>query len=446
MLALAQFAVVDGLSVSGSDLYETPTTQAARRAGVNVAIGHAPENLGDADLVVTTAAATPDNIEARAAKARGIRLVKRSQLLAQITNAGRSLAVAGTHGKTTTSAMAGYILRSTGAEPTIFTGGFVITPEGATGPCIPGSTSEFVVEADEYDRSFLHLNPSVSLITSLDFDHPDCYADMEDMVQAYGRFLGQTSSAAVLAARSEHLMKLAERLAVATELYGIEGDNLDWSTADRESTPVGTRFTLLRRTDPVGEFEVRLPGLHNVENAVGAVAAAVRFSGKSADVFAPALRGFLGTERRLQVKGAVDGVLVVDDYAHHPAEIRASLNALRRPGRRIRVIFQPHTYSRTASLVQEFASSLALADDVILLDIYAARETPQPGITSQALAAESERLNPSVRYLASREEAVDELARSARPGDVLVTMGAGDVTMLAGSLLARLQEALPVAG
>ncbi len=349
MLAIGQYLVHKGIRVTGSDLRDGTQIERARNAGIGVTIGHASKNIEGADLVVTTAAADEQNIEVTAASEQGIPVIKRAELLGSIASSGRSVAVAGTHGKTTTSAMTGHLLRAVGAAPTIFTGGFVLSEDGTSdGPCIPGSDDLFIVEADEYDRSFLHLHPTVSIVTSLDFDHPDCYANFDDMAEAYRLFLKQTTERVIVASTFDRVTSITSDLSIPVETYALERD-ATWVASDLRTEKHGARFSLSREGQRIGSYLLQIPGRHNVENAVAAIAGAVSMTGKDALEFREPLTTFRGIERRLQIKGVTDGVTLVDDYAHHPTEVRASLSALEGAGRRLRVIFQPHTYSRTQS-------------------------------------------------------------------------------------------------
>lgn len=439
-MALAQYLAHCGLEVSGSDVQDAPQLEILRRQSIRIAVGHSPDNILGADLVVVTAAATEENVEIATAKRSHVPVVKRAALLGQIANSGRTLAVAGTHGKTTTTALAGHLLRLQGIDVSIMGGGFVRDGnEGTNGPSVPGQQDLFVVEADEYDRSFLELRPAVAVITSLDFDHPDCYPTLDDMENAYLAFATQTAGKVIVNGASPRARSVARRRGKSFETFGL-GEGFDWSARNIQLDLDASAFDLLVHGSEAGRFTTRLAGEHNVQNAVAALAGASIFADIRPEVLKPHLASFRGITRRLEPKGTVNGITVVDDYAHHPAEIAAALKTLRPHARRLLVLFQPHTYSRTKALLDEFAVALGLADDVVLLDVYAAREKPEAGIGSDALARALSVSKVNVHHFHFPAEAVERLAGAAGSGDVIVIMGAGNVGDLSGPILETIWE------
>jgi len=440
MLALAQYLHARGFVVSGSDTTDSDMLRRLEHSGVDVDIGHRPENVEKADLVVFTAAANTENVELAEAARRGIRVVKRAELLGRICSGGPSVAIAGTHGKTTTTALIGHLVRAASVDATIFAGGLTRTDSGGfEGPALIGSEQSFVVEADEYDRSFLQLHPEVAVVTNVEYDHPDCYESFESMVNAYVAFLSQTSKQVIVEGRSWEVLP-ATTFGVPVERYGT-GRTDTWSARGIEYTATGTSFTLTYLGHSIGTFTTRLLGLHNVYNAVGAIAAACAFTGVPAEHLRQPLQTFAGTGRRLEIKGSAGGVTVVDDYAHHPTEVRATLSALGVLAGRIRVVFQPHTFTRTQAFMKEFAEELTRADEVILLDVYGARELPIPGVDSDELAKKLRELGALVTVCRQDSEAVDYVSRTACTGDIVITMGAGSVTLLGPQILTELRGA-----
>ena len=440
MLALAQYLAAQGVTVSGSDLNDSEGLAGLRSRGVRVDIGHDPANVHGADLVVVTSAAANSNPEVVEAKALGIPVMKRAQLLGEITAGGRTVAVAGTHGKTTTTAMIGHLLREAGVPVTVLSGGFLRAVTGRLmGPAITGSDSMFVAEADEYDRSFLRLAPEIALITGIDYDHPDCYPTIDNLTGAFASFASGVSDRLIVYGPSARAVRIASESGVPFETYGI-GDGFDWSATDVEATGTSQSFSVAHQGSSVGRFELRLPGRHNVQNALAALAAACAFTGKPVDDFRPHLPSFTGVVRRLETRGTAAGITVIDDYAHHPAEVAASLEALKPLDRRLSVVFQPHTFTRTQALFDDFADVLSTADEVVLLDIYAAREEPIDGVNSSRLAEAIRLRGAPTTYFQNQDEAVRFVAESARADDVVVTMGAGDVGKLPERILSSLAE------
>jgi UDP-N-acetylmuramate--alanine ligase len=439
--ALARVLRAWGYRVSGSDAADSALLVALRGEGIAAAVGHRAELAHGADLVVYSAAVREDNPELAAARAAGVPVVKRAELLGLIANARVGLAVAGTHGKSTTSAMLAKICVDAGRDPTFLVG--AIAQDFGTN-ARPGAGELVVVEADEYDRSFLQLRPRVAVVTNVEHDHPDTYPTFDAMREAFAAFVAQVrpGGAAILSADDAGCRALAARVAPAARV-AIIGYGRAAGAAWRIEPDVGGGETVLRDGAPVAALALRVPGEHNRRNALAALAAAAQVGIEPA-VAAASLATFSGIGRRFELKGEARGITVVDDYAHHPTEIAVNLRAAREryPGRPLWVVFQPHTYSRTRLLLREFAEALAGADRVVLLDVYAARERDTLGVSADDIAA----LLPRAPLRAATPDAATaalldryhhgELA----PGAVVLTLGAGDVWRVGEGLLDGLRR------
>ncbi|MGH2448292.1 MAG: UDP-N-acetylmuramate--L-alanine ligase [Chloroflexota bacterium] len=429
MSALARLLIARGHEVSGSD--RSPGIQGERLVaeGATVFSDHAADNVRDADVVVRSSAVPSDNPELQAALSRGIPVIRRAELLAEIAHAGRSIAIAGTHGKTTTSALLSTILLRAGLDPTVLIGG--ISAELGSN-CRVGSELT-VVEADEYDGSFLPLHPAMAAITNVDPDHLDYYGSPQRVRAAFAQFATQVSEVLVVCADDLELPELAVLSPAKLVTYGL--DRGEYRATDLVEDGTSTRFTL---HGPQGSetFLTPLAGAHHVLNTVAAILLARTLDVPNVTIRA-AVREYQGVARRLEVKGQLDGILVIDDYAHHPTEVRADLGAIKqRYGRPVRVCFQPHTYSRTADFFDEFTDAFSAADWVYLMDIYAARETDTRGVSGLALATAVALKHPNARYTETMNESLRALREDSQPGDIIVTMGAGDVYQIADRLLA----------
>lgn len=428
-----------GVRVTGSDLKESRYARALSEAGIPVFIGHDAENLGDPEVVVVSSAIPETNPELAAARARGIEVWPRAKMLARLAGEDVTLAVAGTHGKTTTSSMLACVLEGTGNDPTFLIGG-ELNDMGANARC--GEGGYYVVEADESDGSFLFLEPHLSIVTNMEADHLDHYASFQDIVDTFGDFVRRTpeDGCVVVCADDQGLVDLARRSARCRVVtYGM-------------SAEADVRCDGLRPVGGGHEFEVRVPGgapvaasvavpgAHNVVNATGVIAA-VWALGLDVPAAAAALAGFSGVRRRFERVGEVQGVIVVDDYAHHPTEVRATLQAARAAGHeRIWVVFQPHRYSRTRLLAEDFGAAFGEADRVVLMDVYGAGEVPVPGVSGKTLldAILLHDRRAQVAYFPHRTDIEGYVVPRVRPGDLVMTMGAGDVTTIGGELVRAL--------
>jgi UDP-N-acetylmuramate--L-alanine ligase/UDP-N-acetylenolpyruvoylglucosamine reductase len=443
MSALADALLDLGASVSGSDAVESEATRHLQARGARVQIGHDAANLGDATQVVVTGAIPDDNPELMAARENGLRLVKRAALLGELMDTRRGVAVAGTHGKTTTSAMIAWVLAKAGRDSAYMIGG-TIRGLGAGGHW--GSGKELVAEADEYDRSFLHLRPEVAVVTNIETDHLEYYGSAEAIYAAFGEFALNVKPGGllVLSAEDAGTRRLGEDLLgtkapFRVQFYGTSGEAVWRPTAITANERGGSDFIVLFDGKRATRVNLRLPGTHNVLNALAALAACVEL-GVGADEAAGHLGEFEGTGRRFEVKGEAAGVVVVDDYAHHPTEIAATLQAARQryPNRRLCVLFQPHTYTRTRDFLVDFATSLAAADRVYVTEIYASRERDTLGMSGSNIV---ERMRGSnVEFAATLAEAEQMLLDDLGAGDLLITMGAGDVWKAGEAVLAGLRE------
>ena len=427
MSALAELLHRRGCRVTGSDRQASELTDRLEAMGIGVQIGHTAGAVGDAECVVYNSAASSDNPELLAARARGIPLLRRAEFLGHLSAAHRTVAVAGTHGKTTTTAMVGAVLEAAGQDPTVLVGGVVRGPESNLRV---GDGDIWAVEADEFDRSFLTLTPTVAVVTSLEEEHLDCYGDLASIRAAFEQFLGavQAGGWAVLCGDDPGVRDLNISEASERVLYGLGGDTRI-QAADVVREGFGSRFQVLDAGKALGEVRLQAPGMHNVSNALAAVGVG-RVLDLPWEAVASGLASFRGVHRRFEIVGEAGGVTVVNDYAHHPTEIRATL-ATARAGwdGRILAVFQPHLYSRTRDFAPAFGEALSAADRVWVADVYPAREAPLPGVTG-GLVAEAVRTD-AVDYVPEFKDLGPAVTAELKPGDLVVVMGAGDVERVA---------------
>lgn len=437
--AIARILAAWGCRVSGSDLRATPVTRGLNALGIRTFEGHRAEQVGDAEWVVVSSAVPEDNPEIRAAREAGIPVVKRHLLLGRMLAGAYGIAVAGTHGKTTTSAMLAVMLDALGLSPTFIVGGMVpqlgANARAGTGP-------HFVVEADEYDRTFYGLRPDVAVVTNVEMDHPDCYPDLASMREAFATFLAGVPAgghivACIDSAALADTLRAAPDLQAAVVTYGRSPAATYRLAGTAIAADGRTQVTVRKGGEAWAECLLSVPGEHNALNATAALVVA-DLLGLDPARAAAGLATYRGVDRRFQVKGEAGGVTVVDDYAHHPTEIRVTLAAAKQrfPGRRVVAVFQPHTYSRVQALYEEFLDCFGDADLVAVMDVYAARSREVETLSAAALAGALR--HGAARYVGDANAAVYLLGDLLQPGDVLVTLGAGDGYLVGERLLARL--------
>ena len=434
MSALAELFVRRGVAVTGCDSNPGPAED-LRRLGISVASGHDPAHVDGARALVITSAMRRDHPELLRAGALGIPVIRRAEALGEAVAGGRLVGIAGTHGKTTTTVMTTEALAAAGLQPTGVVGGRV----GSWGGNLRhGGTSLFVVEADEYDRSFLALAPTVAVVTNVEADHLDIYTDLEDIRGAFATFL-RTAETVVLCADDAGATSLPTPAGARVIRYGLDAADADLLARDVRRKGSGQEWEVVHAGRSLGRVAVGVPGAHNVRNALAAIASGLAL-GAVLEQMAPGLASFGGVERRFQRLGERAGIAVVDDYAHHPTEIRATLEAARAafPGRRLVAAFQPHLYTRTRDFAPEFGEALARADVVFLTEIYPAREQPIPGVSADLIETALRGDGGTLGWRGERRELAAALRTAVRPGDVVLTIGAGDITRTGPELLSLL--------
>jgi len=432
MSGIAEVLINLGFSVSGSDLKESDITRRLISLGGSISYGHSRENLKDVDVVVISSAVKDDNPEVIEANHRLVPVIPRAEMLAELMRLKKGIAVAGTHGKTTTTSMVATILSSAGVDPTVVIGGKL---DSIKSNAKLGQGDYLVAEADESDGSFLYLTPTISVVTNIDPDHLDYYGDMDEMLGAYLDFINKLPfyGLAVLYIDNKNVQLLLPKIKKRFITYGMSAQ-ADLQATDIEFKGMNTSFSLRFKGKTVGRIDIGMPGIHNINNALAAIAIAFEMD-IPFDVIRDALSGFGGIERRFQVKGETDEIMVVDDYGHHPEEIKATLSAAKGGwDRRVVLVFQPHRYTRTRDLFNDFVTAFNDADTLILTDIYAAGEKEIEGITGKRLFEEIERHgHRDVSFVPDRNDLPAFLCKKARAGDMVITMGAGNIWE-AGSL------------
>jgi len=439
MSGIAEILLTMGYVVSGSDLRASSTTERLARLGATIYLGHAAGNAAASDVVVTSSAVAKDNPEVVEARARKIPVIQRAEMLAELMRLKYGIAIAGMHGKTTTTSMVAAVLAGGALDPTVVVGGRV---DAMGSNARLGKSQYLVAEADESDRSFLLLSPILAVVTNLDREHMDSYADMADVENCFVEFMDKVPfyGAVTACVDDERLRGILPRVRRRVYTYGMAAEADFRLRMLPGADHCHARFEINARGLVLGPFELHVPGRHNVLNATAAVAIGVQL-GLAPEQIAAGLATFRGVDRRFQVRGVERGVTVIDDYGHHPTEIRATLQAARECGYgRVLVLFQPHRYTRTRDLMEDFAGAFGDADAVQVLDIYAASEQPIEGITGETLAAAIQAKNGGrVMYTASIAEAVERLAEDARPGEMILTLGAGSVSQAGPMVLEALR-------
>ena len=438
MSGIAEILLNLDMKVSGSDLRRGPVTDRLAQMGATIYEGHNAANISGATVVVTSSAVSASNPEVLEAHARKIPVIQRAEMLAELMRLKYGIAIAGMHGKTTTTSMVAAVLAAGGLDPTVVVGGRV---DALGSNAKLGKSQYLVVEADESDRSFLKLSPILAVVTNLDREHMDCYRDMADVEQAFLTFIDKLPFYGAVTACVDNplLAAILPRAHRRVFTYGVAAE-ADYRLEFLDAVQ-GTfaRFQVTTAAGPLGPFELHVPGRHNVLNATAAVAIAHQLE-VDAEKIAEGLSHFRGVDRRFQLRGTARGITVVDDYGHHPTEIRATLAAARECGyKKIHVVFQPHRFSRTLDLMDQFAGAFRDADTVIVLPIYAASEEPIPGVTAERLAGRIE--GPQVQFAPDFLAAVAAVTAQAREGDLILTLGAGSVSQLGPQILAALEGA-----
>lgn len=428
MSGIAEILLDQGFQVSGSDMHRSENTEYLASLGATIYEGHAPEHIEGAEVVVYSSAVKPEeNPETVEAHRRNIPVIRRAEMLGEVTRLNYCIAVAGTHGKTTTTSMCGLVLMQGGFDPTVIVGGRLKGLGGSNARLGKGEWT--VVEADEYDRSFLQLLPTIAVITNVEEDHTDIYEDLGDLINTFTEFANAIPfyGYVALCLDDPGAMELLPKINKPKVTYGLtpqcEVRAVETTYSQRSSTS-----TVLYNGEEVGVLELHIPGVHNVKNALAAVAVGLKI-GIPFESIAAALREFTGVYRRFEIRGERNGVMVVDDYAHHPTEVKATLQATRTGWKnRIVCVFQPHTYTRTRDFASEFGKSFGDADILVVTDVYAAREKPIDGVTGENIADAARQFgHRNVHYVAKREELPAFLDTITRQGDIVLTLGAGDV-------------------
>ena len=443
MSGIAEVLLNLGYTISGSDLRLTPTTDRLVHLGATVYAGHAASNVAGAKALVISSAVDEQNPEVIEARRLQIPVIPRGELLAELMRLKYGIAIAGSHGKTTTTSLVATILNHAGLDPTVVVGGKVATMGGSNARV--GHSDFLVVESDESDRSFLKLAPILAIVTNIDREHLDTYSSIDDIRNSFTEFVNKVPfyGAAILCIEDENVQSILPQVKRRTVTYG--------RSAQADFEPIGiicglyhSEFQVRARTGQLGKFQVRVPGEHNVLNATAAIAVAMEL-GVAPDVIRAGLETFAGVDRRFQKKGEERGVTVIDDYGHHPTEIRATLAAARTCTEgRVHVLFQPHRYTRTEALMDDFAKAFNQADRLFVMDIYAASEHPIAGVTSEALV---ERLRQfghrSAAYCGNMQAGIDGILNDVSSGDLIITLGAGSVTQAGDLILERLKAREP---
>jgi UDP-N-acetylmuramate--alanine ligase len=445
MSAIAHVLLAWGHQISGSDLKLSPLTERLQAEGATIYQGHAASHLGDAEMVVYTAAARPDNPELTEAKRRGLPLLQRAEMIARLLEGRQAIAVAGSHGKTTTTALIAFMLQEAGCDPTFLVGGEIVDL-GTNARA--GRGEHIVVEADEFAGAFLHYRPQVAVVTNIEPDHLDFYGSFQRLTAAFRQFMSQVAADGFLIACADdptvrHILAYPEAdppIQARIIRYGLKKNRGFFAQNISPKGICGYTFLLKYGEEPSTVFETRLAGVHQVNNALAAIATA-SVLGLPRPAVREALARFQGVQRRFQLVGEAAGITIMDDYAHHPTEIRATIAAARQrfPGQRLVCLFQPHTYSRTQYLLDGFRTCFQGVDQLLIAETYAAREEPSAGMSAQELAQAID--SPPASYAGGLEEAPSKVMEVLRPGDVFFTIGAGDIDQVGAKVLEALRKA-----
>jgi len=439
MSGIAEILYNLGYSVSGSDISRSEVTKYLERLGVKVYYGHDAENIGTANVLVISSAVNENNPEVIESRRRGIPVIKRAEMLGELMRLKYSVGISGTHGKTTTTSMVGNILIDAGFDPTVIVGGIVA---GIGSGASLGGGDYLVAEADEYDRSFLVMFPTMAVVTNIEPDHLDCYEGMEDLENSFITYMNRVPFYGMVVYNADDIIlsKLRDKITRASVSFGLSTE-ADYQAVNINHREGGSEFNVFRRGELLGKIDLNVPGEHNVKNALAAVTAAYELE-VPIETITRALKKYKGVNRRFEIKSTVNDIMVVDDYAHHPTELMATLlTAKTSYNRRVIVVFQPHLFSRTKQFYREFAKALSQADRCLLVDIYPAREDPIEGVTSELIALYAQEKNyGNINYIGVKENAVEEVLKIAQPGDMIITAGAGSITHINQDIIRGLKD------
>jgi UDP-N-acetylmuramate--alanine ligase len=439
MSGIAEVLLNLGYKVSGSDMKESDTTERLRRLGGEIFFGHRAENITSPHVVVISSAVKNDNVEVIAAREKQVPVIPRAEMLAELMRLKYGVAIAGAHGKTTTTSMVATVFAAGGIDPTVVIGGKL----NSLGTNAKLGQGEFLVaEADESDGSFLKLSPTIAVVTNIDAEHLDYYKDIDEIKTAFLTFINKVPfyGVSVLCLDQPHIQALIPSLQKRYQTYGMS-TQADYQARDISLRPLGSTFKVMHHNKDLGPFELSVPGVHNISNSLAAIAVA-RELDIDIETIRKALREFSGVQRRFQIKGEVGGVIVVDDYGHHPTEIKATLAAAATGmERRVVVVFQPHRYTRTQHLLEDFFTAFNQADKLIVMDIYAAGEKPIPGVSGKALYEGIKKHgHKDVMFIPEQDKLIEHLLKVLKKGDLMITLGAGDVWKLGELVLEKLQH------
>jgi len=439
MSGIAEVLLNLGYRVSGSDMKESDITERLRKLGGVICIGHRSENITTPHVVVISSAVTKDNVEVVAAREKQIPVIPRAEMLAELMRLKYGIAIAGAHGKTTTTSMVATVLAAGGIDPTVVIGGKL----NSLGTNAKLGQGEFLVaEADESDGSFLKLSPTIAVVTTIDAEHLDYYKDIDEIKDAFLAFINKVPfyGVSVLCLDQPHIQALIPSVQKRYQTYGMSSQ-ADYQAKEVSLKPLGSRFKVLHHNQDLGWFDLSVPGVHNINNGLAAIAVA-RELDVDLEIIRKALKDFSGVQRRFQIKGEVNGIIVVDDYGHHPTEVKATLAAAASGlERRVVVVFQPHRYTRTQHLLEEFFTAFNQADKLVVMDIYAAGEKPIPGISGQTLYEGIKKYgHKDITYIPDKEKVVVHMVEMLRKGDLMITLGAGDVWKIGEQVLEKLHS------
>jgi len=439
MSGIAEVLLNLGYKVSGSDLRESETTTRLRKLGGEIAIGHRAENIASPHVVVISSAVTKENVEVTAAREKQIPVIPRAEMLAELMRLKYGVAIAGAHGKTTTTSMVATVLAAGKIDPTVVIGGKL----NSLGTNAKLGQGEFLVaEADESDGSFLKLSPTIAVVTTIDEEHLDYYKDINEIKDAFLTFINKVPfyGVSVLCLDQPHIQALIPSVQKRYQTYGMSSQ-ADYQARDVSLLALGSKFKVMNHSVDLGWFELSVPGVHNINNSLAAIAVAQELD-IDIETTRKALKDFSGVQRRFQIKGEINGIIVVDDYGHHPTEVKATLAAaVGGMERRVVVVFQPHRYTRTQHLLEDFFTAFNQADKLIIMDIYAAGEKPIPGVSGQTLyEGVKKHGHKDVTFISDREKVIEHLATNLKKGDIVITLGAGDVWKIGEQLVERLKH------